>query len=277
MADQDPAPTARFVAHSVFATLESRGWERQRSHWVVAEASASSRADRGVEAFRIYEDDLGSADSDDGLVGRRAGPEVVGMAVAGELAAGGPASSSALHTVHAVDRQGRWFRVARGAGGARLETDLEWFDGPGSSLRCYLGAPWLGPVPPTPWRVFSRWWVAEVLAVAGDGEMEAEVVDLLRRLNGLTTLRLSNGWVPLVPRGWWWPEVRTAWEGEAERRGDSGLAALVRWADAAELAARVQRATPVVHPNTWATVASRVGSTSVAGFLEEVGVLTPSR
>ncbi len=46
MADQDPAPTARFVAHSVFATLESRGWERQRSHWVVAEASASSRADR---------------------------------------------------------------------------------------------------------------------------------------------------------------------------------------------------------------------------------------
>jgi len=230
-----------------------------------------------VEAFRTYEDDLGSAESDDGLVGRRAGPEVVGMAVAGELAAVGSAPSPTLRTVLAVDRRGHWFRVAGGEGSVRLETDLAWFDGPGSALRCYLGAPWLGPVPAPPWRVFSRWWVAEALAAAGDGTGEVELVELVRRLNGLTTLELPHGWVPQIPRGWWWPEVRAAWEAAAVRRGAPEVAALVAWADAPELAARVQRATPIVHPERWAGVASDVGSTSVSGFLEALGVLAPMR
>lgn len=275
MVDPRSAPTARFVAHSVFTMLETRGWDRPRSRWVVAEAPGRSRADHGVEAFRTYEDDLGRFESDDGLIGRRAGPEVAGMAVAGALAAP-PDASPTLRTVLAVDRDGHWFRVAGDEAGVRIETDLPWFDGPGSALRCYLGAPWLGPVPPPPWRVFARWWVAACLAGASEEGDGTELVDLVRRLNGLTTLQLRTGWVPLVPRGWWWPEVRTAWEHEARRRGDTELAALVGWADGPELAARVARSTPVVHPDAWSGVVDRATSTSVLDLLEEVGVLAPA-
>lgn len=271
MDDHPPMSAARFVAETVFTMLGTTGWERSRTRWVVSEIPGASDSSSGIEAFRTVEDDLGGDDPDSGLVGRRAGPEVVGMAIAGAVVADGERMSEPLRTVLAADRNGRWFRIAEGAGGGRLRTELDWFDGPGSGVRCYLGAPWRGPSPPDPHEVCTRWWIGSLLANRRSGDDLAALTDLARRLSRLGTLELRGEWVPQVPLGWTWDQARVSWAACAEAVGDADLAELVRWADPAELAARVRRSGPVIDPDRLAAVAGRNARTEVAALLQHLG------
>ena len=270
MDDRSLSCSAQLVAESVFTTLESTGWERPRTRWIVAEIPGRSDARHGIEAFRTYEVDLGGAEPDDGLVGRRAGPEVVGMAIAGAMVPERGRRSPPLRTVLAADRNGRWFRVAAGPGGRPMRNELAWFDGPGSGARCYLGAPWLGPPPPAPHEVFARWWISSLL-VEWRGNGLAAIDEFAAGQSGLTTLELADGWVPRVPMGWTWEETRTVWASCALGRGDEDLARLVRWADGAELAARVRRATPVIDPDWLGVAVGELGAGPAAGLLRALG------
>jgi hypothetical protein len=100
-------------------------------------------------------------------------------------------------------------------------------------------------------------------------KLEALSADLRNR----ESLVLRDGWVPLVPEGWDWDEVRQAWAAQAVCRGDGALAELVRWADAPELAARIRRATAVIDPDRLATFASRSASPPVRQLLNNLGMV----
>ena len=273
MDDQHADRSARLVADSVFSMLDSTGWGRARTRWVLAELPGRSATDLGIEGFRTYEDDLGGLDVDSGLVGRRAGPEVLGMAVAGEILPAQASGSEVLRTVLAVDRSGRWFRVAASPGRPLLRTSLAWFDGPGSAMRCYLGAPWHGPAPPSPHEVCTRWWLGSLLGARPGDDAAAGLEAFARSLDSLAAPELTDGWVPRVPVGWGWDELREVWAVRAERRGDGPLAELVRWADAPELAARIRQATPVVDPDWLAGFARRSASAPVLGMLRDLGLV----